>query len=99
MQAWLAANVQGFPILHHLHRRFCASDETGLAPGGAASEQPASATRHLAEPGSLPATAAAAALAHADPARHPATGSDVAASRHIMPESQVPKPSLPPANR
>ena len=84
MQAWLTANVQGFPVLHHLYRRFCGS------------EQPASATCHLAEPGSLPAAAAAAALAHADPAKHPATGSDVAASRPLfIPESHALQPSRP----
>lgn len=98
MQGWLTANMQGFPTLHHLYRRFCASDVTGLAPGEAASEQPASAARHLAVPGSLPA-AAAAALAQADPAKHPATGSDVAASRQIMPETHALQPSRPPATR
>lgn len=87
MQAWLTANVQGFPVLHHLYRRFCGS------------EQPASAMRHLAEPGVLLAAAAAPALAHADPAEHPATGSDVAASRQIMPESHALQPSRPPAIR
>ena len=97
MQAWLAGHVQEFPILRHLHHKFC-TDATGSAPGVAASEQPAPANSQPAECASLPA-AAALAQRHDGSALDQTISSDVAVTQQIVPEDNPAQASLPPAIR
>ena len=100
MQAWLAGNVQEYPVLHHLHRRFC-TDAAGSALGLPASEQLAPATSQPAEHASSPAAAAAAALpqSHDDSAHHQTKDSDEAVTQQIAPEGSAAQASLPPVLR
>lgn len=97
MQAWLAEHVQEFPILHHLHRKYC-TDAPGSASGVAASEQPAPATSQPAEHASLPA-AAALTQSHDDSAQHQTKGLAVAVTQQSTPEGNAAQASLPPAVR